>query len=91
VKLSDVEPALRAPASVLPALRPAIIAYFMSTHAEVERLYQLDKASPFNAEQDGAAHKAFAVARLAAGATMLRDLWWTAWVTSAIDATPGAR
>jgi hypothetical protein len=28
-------------------------------------------------------HKAFAAARLAAGAEMLRDLWYTAWVTSA--------
>jgi len=88
VKLTDVEPSVRGPATVLPALRPAIVAYFMQTHAEVERLYQLDKASPFNAEQQGAEHKAFAVTRLAAGATMLRDLWWTAWVTSAADPAP---
>jgi hypothetical protein len=87
VTLADVEPAVRAPVTVLPALRPAIIAYFMATHAEVERLYQLDKASPFQ----GAEHKAFAVTRLAAGATMLRDLWWTAWVTSGSEATPGTR
>jgi hypothetical protein len=91
VTLADVEPAVRAPVTVLPALRPAIIAYFMATHAEVERLYQLDKASPFNAQQQGAEHKAFAVTRLAAGATMLRDLWWTAWVTSGSEATPGTR
>ena len=88
VTLTDVEPAVRGTASVLPALRPAIVAYFMTTHAEVERLYQLDKVSPFNAQQEGAEHKAFAVARLAAGATMLRDLWWTAWVTSAAETAP---
>ncbi len=88
VKLTDVEPAVRGTATVLPALRTAIMAYFMNTHADVERLYQLDKTSPFNAQQDGAEHKAFAVTRLAAGATMLRDLWWTAWVTSAADTTP---
>jgi len=82
VKLDDVQPAVRSDAVVLPSLRPAITAYFMQTHGELERLYQLDKASPFNGEQQGVEHKAFAVKRLAAGATMLRDLWWTAWVTS---------
>ena len=30
-----------------------------------------------------AGFKAFATDRLAAGARMLRDIWWTAWVTSA--------
>jgi len=82
VKLDDVQPAVRSDAVVLPSLRPAITAYFMQTHGELERLYQLDKASPFSGEQQGVEHKAFAVRRLAAGATMLRDLWWTAWITS---------
>ena len=93
VKLVDVEPAVEPSAAVLPALRPAIIAYFMQTHADVERLYQLDKVSPFNAAQLGDEHKAFTVTRLAAGATMLRNLWWTAWVTSAADGSsaPGDR
>ncbi len=93
VKLADVEPQVAAQPTVLGSLRPSIIDYFMRTHAEVERLYQLDKASPFDAAQQGSEHKAFAVARLAAGATMLRDLWWTAWVTSATDgsAAPGNR
>jgi hypothetical protein len=53
----------------------------------VEHLYQLDKAAPFNAMTESAADKQFAAARLAAGARMLRDLWWTAWITSA-DTTP---
>ena len=59
----------------------------MRTHGEVERLYRLDKASPFNGSNTTPANKAFAVERLAAGATMLRDLWWTAWITSAPVAT----
>jgi hypothetical protein len=82
VKLDDVQPAVRSDAAILPSLRPAITAYFLQTHGELERLYQLDKASPFNGDQQGVEHKAFAVQRLAAGATMLRDLWWTAWITS---------
>ncbi|MES3034325.1 MAG: nuclease [Gemmatimonadota bacterium] len=83
VKLADVQPQVSAPPQELTVLRPAVVTYFLRTHADVERLYQLDKASPFNATQQGDAHKAFAVERLVAGATMLRDLWWTAWVTSA--------
>ena len=75
-------------ATALPQLRPAIITYFLRTHADVERLYALDKAAPFNAETTAPEHAAFAAARLAAGATMLRDLWWTAWTTSAGAASP---
>ena len=93
VKLADVAPSVVRTATVFPALRPAIIAYFLQTHGDVERLYQLDKAAPFNADNTTPANKAFAVERLAAGATMLRDLWWTAWITSAPDSTaqPGRR
>ena len=83
VKLADVQPLVTPAPQVFTALRPAVVSYFMQTHADVERLYQLDKLSPFNATQQGSAHKAFAVERLVAGSSMLRDLWWTAWVTSA--------
>ena len=83
VKLADVQPLVTPTSQVFTALRPAVVSYFMQTHADVERLYQLDKLSPFNATQQGSAHKAFAVERLVAGSSMLRDLWWTAWVTSA--------
>lgn len=82
VKLADVQPLVAPTPQVFTALRPAVVSYFMQTHADVERLYQLDKLSPFNATQQGRAHKAFAVERLVAGSSMLRDLWWTAWVTS---------
>jgi len=87
VKLVDVLPAVAARPRVFESLRPAIIEYFMQTHAQVERLYQLDKASPFTGGNTTPANKAFAVERLAAGASTLRDLWWTAWVTSAPEAS----
>ena len=83
VGLGDVETALTAPARDLGALRPAVWSYVTDTHALVERLYELDEAETFGPDTQGADHKAFAVERLAAGAAMLRDLWWTAWVTSA--------
>jgi hypothetical protein len=49
----------------------------------VDTLYAFDKAAPFRPETTTPEQKAFAVARLAAGAAMLRDLWYTAWITSA--------
>lgn len=81
IRLADLTVAPQA--ATLTELRPAITTYFLQTHAQVERLYQLDKAAPFNGETTASANKAFTVERLAAGATMLRDLWWSAWVTSA--------
>ncbi|WP_412061841.1 nuclease [Rubrivirga sp. IMCC45206] len=83
IALGDVEAALTAPARELGPLRPAVWDYIADTHSLVERLYDLDEAESFGPETTGAAHRAFAVDRLTAGAAMLRDLWWTAWVSSA--------
>ncbi len=87
ITLADITPAVGASPRVFASLRPAIVSYFMTTHADVERLYQLDKAAPFGIDTDAPDSKRFTVTRLAAGATMLRDLWWTAWVTSAPDSS----
>jgi hypothetical protein len=82
IKLADVVSQLDTAARVLPDLRTAIAAYLHDTNAQVEHLYQLDKAHPFDANTTAPEDKAFTVDRLAAGARMLRDIWWTAWVTS---------
>ncbi len=82
-KLADVLPRVDTAVRVFPDLRAAIIAYLHETNGEVERMYQLDKAHPFDANTTDPADKAFVADRLAAGARMLRDIWWTAWVTSA--------
>lgn len=80
------------PPVVITDLRAAIQRYVTHTNSEIERVYSLDKAAPFDRANDRPEHRAFAVQRLAAGATMLRDLWWTAWVTSApADSAPGPR
>jgi hypothetical protein len=71
---------------VLLPLRSAILGYLRASHAQLETLYALDQAAPFDAATTDPADRHFVVERLAAGATELRDLWWTAWVTSA----PGA-
>lgn len=82
IKLADVVSQLDTVARVFPDLRGAIIAYLHDTNAQVEHLYQLDKAHPFDTNTTAVEDKAFTVERLAAGARMLRDIWWTAWVTS---------
>jgi hypothetical protein len=82
IKLSDVLPRVDGSVRVFPDLRAAIIAYLQETNAQVEHLYQLDKAHPFDTTTTDVADKAFTIDRLAAGARMLRDIWWTAWVTS---------
>lgn len=83
IKLADITSRMDTVARVLPDLREAIVAYLHEGNAQVERLYQIDKAHPFDATTTAAENKAFVVERLTAGAKMLRDLWWTAWVTSA--------
>jgi hypothetical protein len=78
------DPAMRVtdPPRVFDSLRPAILAYLRETNALVPRLYDLEKAAPFDSATTDAEHKRFTAERLVAGARMLRDLWWTAWVTS---------
>jgi hypothetical protein len=86
IKIGDVLPDVTPTARSVGDFRTAIVAYLHTTNGEIEHLYQLDKAAPFDANTTSPADKAFTAARLAAGATMLRDLWWTAWVTSALAA-----
>jgi len=83
LELSDVQPRVDTTARVLTDLRREIIAYVRRSNDQVERLYTLDRSDPWGIDTRAAENKAFASERLAAGATMLRDIWWTAWVTSA--------
>jgi hypothetical protein len=79
---ADVLPLVgRQPAMVVP-VRDGLWSYLRTSFGQLDRLYSLDKVEPFDRDTRGAEHKRFTAERLAAGATMLRDLWWTAWVTS---------
>jgi hypothetical protein len=63
------------------------LAYLHQSYSLVEKCYQLEKEGAF----DGAgtpASREFIEQRLAAGATMLRNLWYTAWFDSAQDPSP---
>jgi hypothetical protein len=83
IKLADVTARMDTVARVFPDVRAAIVDYLKESNAHVEELYRLDKAHTFDATTTAPEDKAFVIDRLTAGAQMLRDLWWTAWVTSA--------
>jgi hypothetical protein len=82
IVIDDVRGAVYSEAQVFQDVREAVWRYLSSSHGLVERLYELDLEEPFGAETRGVEHRAFATDRLAAGAEMLRDLWWTAWMSS---------
>ena len=88
IKVADVVPLVDAHARVFPDFRAAIVEYLRGSAAEVEHFYQVDKAHPFDSSAKAPENKAYASERLAYGARMLRDLWWTAWVTSELPPRP---
>jgi hypothetical protein len=78
----DVPPLVPRDAKRITSMREGIWSYLQTSFSNLDRLYSLDKTEPFGPDTKGADHRRFTAERLAAGATMLRDLWWTAWVTS---------
>ncbi len=56
--------------------------YLRTTHSQVAQVYRFDKQGGF-AGHGSAASRSFTAERLAAGATMLRDMIYTAWIDSA--------
>ena len=80
--LGDVQPLVSAPAVAVPNVRDATMAYLRTTATHLRPLYDLDKVERFDTNTVAKTHTAFVAARLAAGATMLRDLWWSAYVSS---------
>jgi hypothetical protein len=61
----------------------AYVAYLRQTNTFVEKVYQLEKAGGFVGAGSPEARE-FTTERLAAGASMLRDMIYTAWLDSAI-------
>jgi hypothetical protein len=82
VRTEDILPHIRAPRR-LGDVREDVVSYLLQSHAQLERLYELDQIEAFGRDTRGAAHREFAIERLAAGSNMLRDLWWSAWLESA--------
>jgi len=83
--LSTADVVKRVPA--VPQLRTdyftAALSEIEESHGEVERLYQIDKAGGFDIFKPVSKTAVnFTATRLAAGAAMLRDIWWSAWKNS---------
>jgi len=91
IKLTDVVPLVAPQPRVIEKPREEIWTHVRNSNKLVEQLYILDKQEAFSATTASPEHKKFASERLAAGAQMLRDLWWTAWVTSDPKLTPPPR
>lgn len=61
-------------------VRRAVWDYLADTHGHVWTLYRLEQRHGFDPQAEPASETVeFAEERLAAGAAMLRDLWWTAY------------
>ncbi len=64
--------------------RAAVLAHIRASHDQVETLYQLEKRYGFDPDAGARPQtRDFVADRLAAGASMLRTLWWSAWMESA--------
>jgi hypothetical protein len=78
---ADVLPKMSAPKAIEGDLFDAYVAYLRHSQTYVEKVYQLEKAGGFvgNGSEES---RAFTADRLAAGASMLRDMIYTAWIES---------
>ncbi|MDP2958782.1 MAG: hypothetical protein Q8N53_20325 [Longimicrobiales bacterium] len=77
----------REPRSVAGSARQEVMEHIVAANAQVEALYRLDKEIGFDPKGPLRAEtRDFAAERLAAGADMLRVLWWSAWLES--EGTP---
>jgi hypothetical protein len=77
-----VAPLITAKPVVLGDVFTDYMVYLRHTNSLVEKTYQLEKAGGFSGAGTPEG-KAFAEERLAAGATELRDMIYSAWVKSA--------
>lgn len=83
INAADLIPYMNLRPRALSDIRIEVMAHLERTHSRLERLYELDQVERWSAETRGAPHREFAIERLVAGANMLRDVWWSAWVDSA--------
>ena len=83
VSIGDVAPLVKEEEpKVLGDVFDDYVTYLRHSNTLVEKTYQLEKAGAFSGEGTTEG-KAFAEERLAAGATELRDIIYTAWIRSA--------
>jgi hypothetical protein len=77
----DVRPRMTEPRVIDGDIFDSYVAYLRQTRTHVEEVYQLEKAGGFVGAGSPESRN-FTATRLAAGASMLRDMIYTAWVES---------
>jgi len=78
----DVQSRMTAAKAIDGDIFDSYVAYLRQTKTHVEKVYQLEKAGGF-VGAGTAESREFTATRLAAGASMLRDMIYTAWLESA--------
>lgn len=82
IAVADILPKVGAPVLRTDFFATAL-EFVKSSNALVERVYQLDRQNAFSEYGPVSVEgKRFTTGRLAAGASLLRDLWWSAWKNS---------
>jgi hypothetical protein len=82
IRADDVRERALGEPRVFPDVRSGVLDFLRESNGYIEALYRLEQTESFDAHTSNDAHHDFASLQLARGADMLRDLWWTAWVTS---------
>jgi hypothetical protein len=82
IQVGQVEPKMTPAHPIEGDLFTAYVAYLRQTATYVEKVYQLEKAGGFSGAGTPESRD-FTATRLAAGASMLRDMIYTAWTVSA--------
>lgn len=80
IDVYDVFPKVRPQAVVVTDYFAAAISMVHDSNSLVERLYQIDRDGGFTPHEGTPEAREFTTDRLAAGASMLRDFWWSAYV-----------
>jgi hypothetical protein len=81
IQISNIRPKVQPPqrlADVFGSIKQHLILGF----ADLEPMYQLEKTGEFNPEQPRPRGTEFVATEIARAATMLSNLWYTAWVES---------
>jgi len=82
ISAADVAPKMTPVAPIQGEIFTPYLAYLRNSQTNVEKVYQLEKAGGF-VGKGTAESRDFTAQRLAAGASMLRDLIYSAWLQSA--------
>jgi methylenetetrahydrofolate--tRNA-(uracil-5-)-methyltransferase len=88
LRVRDVAPLIPPPRTLNAPFRNFLL-YLANSHAQVAQVYRFEKRGEFDGH-GSAASRSFTAERLAAGATMLRDMIYTAWLDSErVNSTSG--